>query len=466
MALRNPLRLAACLASAVLLVLAGSRGPAAQEGPSGAPTGATETQVLHEVCRYLRLSKTQLALLLPTARAADRARARMEPLEAKARELAGQPSELSRAQGELDQARARLQADLSSYAAPQMARVFTREQIALAWRLMGGQPPRYAGASPLLADPHWGFNQPGQYRLREYDLFLGGVRREERELLRLTEDAAGDVLVPLAPSTGIRRLNPGAPDLGARRLPGLEAPAPAPPVEKPFPQLVVETNELKDVLPPLELLARRVYMSPEWLPVLEQAYREGLGVAPSLNHRLVSPGKTRMVRQYRMDRGLRDQAGAGPELEPLGGWLDHGQYVFEAGQGLKLPDIGVRDDYDLELNFRYLGGAGYQKVLDFKKGKQDGGLYVYQGHLTFYTLANGGVPVPGLDHRLRIQRSRKTRVVQVWLDLQPVFSFIDLDDDAVFEDGTALFFVDDVTTKNEQGPGGMRWLSVRGPAAP
>lgn len=220
------------------------------------------------------------------------------------------------------------------------------------------------------------------------------------------------------------------------------------------------------MIAPLERFARRVYVSPDWVPVLEQARRRGLGVPPSLNHRLVARARTRQVRRYRMDRGLRDQTGRGPELVPLGGVLDHGQYVFGPGQGLKLPDIGVRDDYDIELNFRYLGGRGYQKVLDFKKGRKDGGLYVYRGHLTFYGLANGGAPVPGRDHRLRIERNRKTRVVKVSLDLQPVFFFIDLDDEAVFEDGMGLFFVDDAATKNEQGPGGLRWVSVRGPAAP
>jgi hypothetical protein len=124
----------------------------------------------------------------------------------------------------------------------------------------------------------------------------------------------------------------------------------------------------------------------------------------------------------------------------------------------------VTDHYAIQLNLRYDGGASYQKILDFKNRTVDGGLYFYQGHLTFYTLANGGAPVPQVEHRLRLERDRTTRIVRAYLDLRPIFAFIDLDDEAVFEKGTGSLFVDDTSTKNEQGPGALRSVNVWGPA--
>ena len=63
-----------------------------------------------------------------------------------------------------------------------------------------------------------------------------------------------------------------------------------------------------------------------------------------------------------MERGFRDLTRHGPELEPLGGRLENGLYSFDAGHGLRLADMGVTDQYTLELTFRYFGGDAYQKI--------------------------------------------------------------------------------------------------------
>jgi len=172
----------------------------------------------------------------------------------------------------------------------------------------------------------------------------------------------------------------------------------------------------------------------------------------------------RLVRDYQMERGIRDRTGLGPDLEPLGGEVRNGLYLFGPGEGVELPHAGVTDHYALQIIFRKLDEeSGYRKIVDFKDRKQDGGVYLYGGQITFYSLANGGTPLPGQEHRLRLERNRYTRIVRAYLDWRPIFAFIDLDDDAVFENGKGVLFADDkATSHKEQGPGALRSLLVWG----
>lgn len=482
MSRRLPLRPLASVSTVLLslfLTAAGSAGvdlipdapPPAAPNANGPKDKPSDKDLLWKLCKYLRLSKTQVGLLLPTARYVERGRElhqrQVDQAVRQLEKLADKPAEAAKLRAQIDQAESKLAADVTTFSAPQLARILTREQIALVWRLDEGNPPKYANADPALMDPSNGFasnlaQQRGIIFLDNSDgaerATLELERAEETLILRQRELDLRSTIVQPVPESGT----------DAFRLRGQMGRVfqMQQPTEKPFPQLVIETNDIKDLLPPLEPFARRVYLSDAWLETLQEAYTEGLGVSPSRNHSLVAQGPTHAVRDYRMERGLRDQTGFGPELEPLGGALDHGEYVFGPGQGLRMPDAGVRGDYQVEISFRWFGGDGYQKIIDFKHAKEDGGLYFYNGKLTFYTLANGPAAEPGADHRIRLERNRATHVVRAFLDLKPVFAFIDLDDAAVFDQGEGYLFVDDVTTKNEQGPGEVRWVNVRGPATP
>lgn len=197
-------------AAAAGALLCGRAGET-RERPPGSEA-VTEARVLHEVCRYLRLSKSQIALMLPTARAAGRAVEGLAPLRRQVESLADRPEELKKAQAQLKAAQAKIAADLSAYAAPQLARILTREQIALVWRLTGGTPPRYTNAAPSLRDPKWGFARPVLPNSLGYDEFLGGgaaprVALEPFEGLalpgRMVVQRSGDVLPP-EPGAGLR----------------------------------------------------------------------------------------------------------------------------------------------------------------------------------------------------------------------------------------------------------------------
>jgi hypothetical protein len=425
-----------------------------------------EEVLLRALCQYLKLSRTQAIHILPIARAAERVSKAFATFEAeKQRELNkigdANPEVSARILQTVEERRAQLLAQTVQMVGPQLTRILTREQIALIWRLQNGQPPRYTHADPLLLQPDAGFSS-GNRRLLQLgglsldigdgDALQSRVQLYTRSLTLAERQLAEASVAVTREQTRIQSGRPQIPTFAVERP------------EKPFPQLVAETTELADLLPVVEPLARRVFTSEQWLPVLETLVKDGElrgGSARNLN---VSLGSLRLLRDYRMEFGFRDLARKGPELEPLGGDLDHGRYRFAPGQGLMLPDAGVTDHYAVQLNFRFFGGDSYQKILDFKNGDQDGGLYFYQGHLTFYTLANGGTPIAGRDHRLRIERNRTTRAVRVFLDLQPIFAFIDLDDAAVFDKSKGILFVDDRSTKGEQGPGEVRSVAVWGTA--
>lgn len=447
------------------------QAPAPEPDPTpGAPALAPEREqfLLREACRYLKLTPALAAHLLPIARLTERRRALYQTTDAQARRMLdglapNQQAERLRITQALEQERATAIGEITHYAAPQVARLFTREQIALAYRLLLGNPPLYAHVDPALVEAESGFVQDGGARLGGDSLIIlrGG------DAIPVPLGALRDTIIAPAPEPTDRlRLNTARRAVEEldrivgryyRLRAGFDSSG------KPFPQWVVETDDLRGLTTTVEPLVRRLFTSPELVPVLQDGLRNGFGAMTRVS---VPGGSGRLVRNYRMERGLRDLSGRGPELEPLGGQVLNGLYRFASGQGLHAPDLGVTDHYSIELIVRYMGGENYQKIIDFRNLVRDIGLYYYQGHLDFYQMASGGAPQPGIDHRIRLERNRSTRIVRGFQDGRLIFSFLDLDDEAVFENGAATFFVDDKATNGgEQGPGALTSLLVwAGPA--
>jgi len=449
---------AAGLAGGFFALLAAALPLSAQDENRAA--ALREEAVLRDAVRYLKLSRTQIGRIQIIADQSERRRVLVEQdLERTRRALEAQP-ELGGAERVaqlMERRRAEGEARIVTFASPLVLRLLTREQIGLIWRLTQGSPPAYAQASEALLDGTAGFVSPALGKRTR--LFHGELQGAEEQLLLLRgAEAAGEAeRLQEHLNRAYRRLE----------LPDIEVLGRAPraadePQQRPFPQRVAESRDTSEFLPEVQPFIRRLFTSPLLFPVLQDLAARGVSFE---GPRLPADANLRLVRDYDLERGLRDLTGQGPELEPLGGQLARGAYVFGAGQGLRLADLGVSDHYALEFTFRHVRGPeqqeegeGYRKLIDFKNREKDGGLYSYQGHLTFYTLASGGVPIPGQDHRLRVERNRATRIVRVFMDWRPIFAFLDLDDEAVFEKRTGLLFVDDATTKDEQGPGAIRWL--------
>ncbi len=444
--------------------------PDASAPPAGTASPDREDRLLEAASRYLHLSPDQARALLPVANLVDIRRRNLE------RELPPAPRPLPPPVGEREtpeapehpaiaERRRMGEAQMLSFAVLHILRTFTREQIALAWRLRQGKPPAYAAADPALLKTDAGFVDPTllerRGRLLELGAFesLTAVSPADVEATTSAAAAADEAALRLR-AHELRHRELGH-ELEADRLGAMFAGRADQP--KPFPQLVVESNDPSELAFAVEPFARRAFLSPRFMEVLRRV-RTGTVQTGHTRPGGAPPARRadRLVRRYSFDRGLGDQLRRGPALLPLGGQISHGYYLFGPGQGLRLEDAGVGAHYALQFDFRCGGSAGYQKLLDFKNGTEDLGLYMYQGQLTFYTLATGGAPRPGGEHRIRLERNHSTRLVRVFLDLKPAFAFLDLDDAAVFESRRALFFLDDRTTSSEQGPGALRSLLVWG----
>ena len=162
-----------------------------------------------------------------------------------------------------------------------------------------------------------------------------------------------------------------------------------------------------------------------------------------------------LLRDYRFVENLTDSSGKGPELKKTNGALGNGTYAFREGEGLELERSGVTDHYTVEITFKFEDTASWQKIVDFKKGASDNGLYVYEGRLQFYNLAIGGDFQAGQEYRVRIERDKGTNLVKAYLNGSAVWEFTDTAGDAVFDGESAVFFLDDAATGGQEVSAGV-----------
>ena len=121
----------ACLVGTGCAVL-GTRVTGAQPAPQPeAAAPPTDERVLHQLCRYLRLSREQVRQLLPVARYTGRAREQLEPERVQAQRrldmLRAQPAEAERLGQWMLQREQKLSDDIAAVATPMVERVLTRE---------------------------------------------------------------------------------------------------------------------------------------------------------------------------------------------------------------------------------------------------------------------------------------------------------------------------------------------------
>ena len=113
-----------------------------------------------------------------------------------------------------------------------------------------------------------------------------------------------------------------------------------------------------------------------------------LGLATAAHAVPASP-----IHEYLFDGNLQDSLG-GPALQSLGGVVGAGDYAFLAGKGLIL-DGALADgaSYSLELTVRLDQISGFRRLVDFKNGASDSGLYSFAASLSFTPSIFGGPAV-------------------------------------------------------------------------
>jgi Concanavalin A-like lectin/glucanases superfamily len=138
---------------------------------------------------------------------------------------------------------------------------------------------------------------------------------------------------------------------------------------------------------------------------------------------------------------------------------------FEGGRGLALaPTARVirSSDYTIEVVFRFDLLAGYRKVIDFKNGSADHGLYLRDGCLTFFPKVQDALTKigPGSYVQIVLTRDAADRVVG-YVDGVRQFAFRDRGGLAKVGGSDGLrFFVDDARTTGQWSSGAVSQIRL------
>jgi hypothetical protein len=141
--------------------------------------------------------------------------------------------------------------------------------------------------------------------------------------------------------------------------------------------------------------------------------------------------------------------------------------AFTGGRGLSLtPTDGVIDNdrYTIELVFSFADRTGYAKIIDFRAGSDDSGLYSLDGCLNLYPEP----PAPtrairaGSYVQVVLTRSASGRVLG-YVNGVRQFSIRDANEFAVIDDHDTLwFFRDDELTEGEFAEGTVARIRLYG----
>jgi len=176
---------------------------------------------------------------------------------------------------------------------------------------------------------------------------------------------------------------------------------------------------------------------------------------------------------YRFQGTYGSVVGNAPDLVDVG--RSAAAFVFDASVGRTVlsfsgrggialtPATGIvyRDVYTIELLFRFDRVDGFRKVVDFKDGSVDDGLYVLDGCLTFYSKnvrASTGMQ-PHSYVQVVLTRDSSERVVG-YVDAVRQFAFRDAAGLAEIAPGTLRFFADDSRTRVQYSNGAVTQIRL------
>ncbi|MDQ3864158.1 MAG: LamG domain-containing protein, partial [Actinomycetota bacterium] len=187
--------------------------------------------------------------------------------------------------------------------------------------------------------------------------------------------------------------------------------------------------------------------------------------------------ETQPKADYRFQGTLKSTVDGAPDLANIGPGTNtfttdtvDGQSTkvlsFPQGNGVKLSDtsgvIPNGSPYTIVALFKFDSVSGYRRIIDFKNGISDTGLYVLDGKLEFYdgTLhppAGTGAPFLNNTYVQVVLTRDANGTVAGYVDGIPQFSFSDTSGNAVIDDAnnTLRFFRDNesggVTTEHSSG---------------
>jgi concanavalin A-like lectin/glucanase superfamily protein len=128
---------------------------------------------------------------------------------------------------------------------------------------------------------------------------------------------------------------------------------------------------------------------------------------------------------------------------------------FPQGNGLSLsPTTGLAgsNSYSIVMYFRFADTSGYRRILDFKNGTEDAGLYQLNGILDFYPDAGGSTPTIIAGTYAQVVITDDGGTVTGYVNGQQQFQFDDTaNQDATIDANNTLRFFQDNTSGSGTG---------------
>jgi len=169
--------------------------------------------------------------------------------------------------------------------------------------------------------------------------------------------------------------------------------------------------------------------------------------------------QTSPTADYRFQNTLSSSVGTAPALTKIGSsrhtfttatvdGTSHKVLRFPKGNGLKLsPATSVvsSSTYTIVVLFELDSVSGFRRLIDFKNGTSDSGLYVHDGNLRFYPHLADATPTPiAANTYVQVVLSRDSGgMVRAYVDGVSEFSFTDSSNDAVIDSNNTLRFFRD-----------------------
>ncbi len=153
----------------------------------------------------------------------------------------------------------------------------------------------------------------------------------------------------------------------------------------------------------------------------------------------------------------------GPALVPNGGTVGAGSYSFGKNQGLALDDALTADVYTIDMSFKFDDTSGYRRILDFKDGGSDTGLYNLATSLNFYNIKTGAGGAFANGQQVRVTVSRDAAgSFSGYVNGASQFTFADGGDLATFgaTNQRARFFQDDSQVGGEASAGSVDYIAI------
>ena len=183
---------------------------------------------------------------------------------------------------------------------------------------------------------------------------------------------------------------------------------------------------------------------------------------------LATPAHAALTADYQFQGNLASAAGTPPSLSNLGAGnafvtesvdgASRTVLAFPQGNGVSLvPTTGVIPNatYTIVILFRFESVDGYRKIVDFKGGTSDNGLYVNDGTLEFYPQTSGSpVSVAANTYAQVVLTRDNSGHVVGYIDGIQAIDFADTDSDGVIGGSLLQFFQDDSVTSFREASAG------------